>query len=183
MDNNQEETPYTIVVSVGQIEQAIFIIRDQKVLRDVTLAKLYGVETKMRNRAVKRNQDRFPEDFMFQLIPEEAESLRFHFGTSNPSRGGRRYLPYVFTEQGVAMLSSVLRSKRAIQVNVEIMRTFVRLRQMLSSHEQLAHKLNALEKKYDAQFKVVFDAIRLLMEPPLLKRRGIGFHTQKEKET
>lgn len=147
---------------------------------DATLAELYGVETKMLNRAVKRNQDRFPEDFMFQLTPEEAQTLRFHFGTSTPSRGGRRYSPYAFTEQGVAMLSSVLRSKRAVQVNVEIMRTFVRLRRMLASHVQLARKLDALEKKYDAQFKVVFDVIRQLMEPPRPKRRGIGFHTQKE---
>jgi hypothetical protein len=117
---------------------------------------------------------RFPEDFMFQLSKEEFDNLRFHFGTSS-YWGGRRYPPYAFTEQGVAMLSSVLRSQRAIQVSIEIMRAFIRLRQMLASHVELARKLDALEKKYDAQFKQVFETIRQLMAPPEPKRRPIGF--------
>jgi hypothetical protein len=129
---------------------------------------------KVLNQAVKRNIERFPEDFMFQLSEEEFSDLKSQFVTS--SWGGiRRAAPYAFTEQGVAMLSSVLRSKRAVQVNVEIMRAFVRLRRMLASNEDLARKLDALEKKYDAQFKVVFDAIRQLMAPPTPKRRQIGF--------
>ena len=143
---------------------------------DSDLAELYGVTTFNLNKAVRRNMDRFPQDFMFQLTADETRVLRFQIGMSKPKgRGGRRYLPYVFTEQGVAMLSSVLRSKRAVRVNVEIMRTFVRLRQMLSSHADLARKLETLEKKYDAQFKVVFDAIRQLMTPPEPKKQKIGF--------
>jgi hypothetical protein len=143
---------------------------------DADLAALYEVTTFNLNKAVKRNIDRFPQDFMFQLTAEEARALRFQLGMSKPTgRGGRRYLPYVFTEQGVAMLSSVLRSKRAVQVNIEIMRTFVRLRQLLASNAQLARKLEALEKKYDAQFRVVFDAIRQLMTPPEPGKRKIGF--------
>jgi len=132
--------------------------------------------------AVKRNLDRFPADFMFQLTKEEFDALRPQSATSNvkPGRGGRRTAPYAFTEQGVAMLSSVLRSARAIQVNIEIMRAFVRLRQIVASHAELARKLEALEQKYDAQFKVVFDAIRRLMAPPAEKRRPIGFHAKSE---
>jgi hypothetical protein len=149
---------------------------------DRDLADLYGVETKVLNQAVRRNADRFPADFMFQLTAEEAENLRFQIGTSNsgaaagPGHGGRRYLPYAFTEEGVAMLSSVLNSKRAVMVNIEIMRAFVRLRRLLSSNAELAKKLDALERKYDAQFKVVFDAIRELMAPPAKpENRPIGF--------
>jgi len=127
---------------------------------DDDLAELYDIPVKVLNQAVKRNRSRFPEDFMFQLTAEESDSLRSQNVTLKTGRGRhRKYLPFAFTEQGVAMLSSVLRSKRAVQVNVEIMRTFVRLRQMLASNTQLAGKLAALEKKYDAQFKVVFDAI------------------------
>jgi hypothetical protein len=149
---------------------------------DADLARLYGVSPKRLNEAVRRNRDRFPDDFIFQLTREEIEeltrqidasNLRSQFATS--SWGGRRYLPYAFTEQGVAMLSSVLRSKRAVAVNIEIMRAFVRLRRMLASNEDLARKLAALERKYDAQFKVVFDAIRELMAPPSPKRKRIGF--------
>ena len=162
------------LVPVDRIEKAILLIRGQKVMLDADLAELYGVETKMLVRAVKRNVNRFPTDFMFQLSKEEFDSLRFHFGTSS-DWGGRRYRPYAFPEQGVAMLSSVLRSRRAIQVNIEIMRAFIRLRQMLASHVELARKLDALEKKYDAQFKQVFAAIRQLMAPPEPKRRPIGF--------
>ena len=144
---------------------------------DADLAELYGVETKALNRAVKRNIGRFPGDFMFQLTTEEAERLRYQIGTLKSGRGRhRKYRPYAFTEQGVAMLSSVLHSERAVRVNIEIMRAFVQLRQMLSSHADLAHKLAALERKYDAQFKVVFDAIRELMAPPEPPRkRSIGF--------
>ncbi len=168
------------LIPVELIEKKILLIRCEKVMLDADLAELYGVETKMLVRAVKRNTDCFPPDFMIQLNKEEFESLKFHFGTSS-QWGGRRYLPYAFTEQGVAMLSSVLRSKRAVQVNVEIMRTFVKLRRMLASHAQLSRKLNVLEKKYDAQFKAVFDAIRELMKPPEPKRRQIGFHREKKR--
>lgn len=142
---------------------------------DADLAALYGVPTKALVQAVKRNRARFPGDFMFQLTAEEAARLRSQTVTSKPGRGGRRTRPYAFTEQGVAMLSSVLRSERAVAVNVEIMRAFVRLRAMLLGHEDLARKLAALERKYDAQFRVVFDAIRELMAPPSKPRRPIGF--------
>jgi hypothetical protein len=147
---------------------------------DSDLAELYGVATKVLIQAVKRNIDRFPDDFMFQLTKQELGNLRSQFVTS--SWGGRRYPPYAFTEQGVAMLSSVLRSDRAIHVNIEIMRAFVRLRQMLASNVELSRKLAALEKKYDAQFKVVFDAIRELMTPPApKKKRPIGFGPWEDK--
>ncbi len=161
------------LVPTERIESLIFLLRGHKVMLDADRAELYGVETKALNRAFMRNRERFPEDFVFQLTENEFEDLRRQIGTSR--WGGRRYLPYAFTEQGVAMLSGVLHSKRAIQVNVEIMRTFVRLRQLLASNAQLARKLEALEKKYDAQFKVVFDAIRQLMSPPEPKKRKIGF--------
>ena len=166
------------VIPLEQIEKRIFFLRGQKVLLSTALAELYGLETKVLVQAVKRNLDRFPDDFMFQLSPKEPAVLRSQIVTSNEKsgRGGRRYPPYAFTEQGVAMLSSVLHSDRAVHVNIEIMRAFVRLRQMLASHANLARKLAALEKKYDAQFRVVFDAIRELMTPPEpKKKRPIGF--------
>jgi len=164
------------VIPVERIEKAILLIRRQKVMLDADLAALYGVETRVLVQAVKRNLERFPEDFMFQLSKEEADFLRSQIVTLKRGRGQHsKYLPYVFTEQGVAMLSSVLRSPRAIKVNIEIMRAFIRLRKMLASHAELAQKLDALEKKYDAQFRVVFDAIRQLMAPPEAKRRPIGF--------
>jgi phage regulator Rha-like protein len=153
----------------------ILLLRGHKVLLDADLAALYGVTTKRLNEQVRRNRSRFPEDFMFQLTSEEVASLRSQFATSNRGRGGRRYAPYAFTEQGVAMLSTVLNSERAIQVNIEIMRAFVRLREILASNAELARKMDALEKKYDSQFKVVFDAIRQLMAPPEAKKRKIGF--------
>lgn len=168
-----------ILVPQERITQVILMIRRQKVILDEDLADLYQVETKVLNRAVKRNPGRFPEDFMFQLNIEEFANLRFQFGTSR--WGGRRYPPYAFTEQGVAMLSSVLRSDRAIKVNVEIIRAFVRLRQMLASHAELAHKLAALEKKYDGQFKIVFDTIRQLMTPPKTERKRIGFQVRERR--
>lgn len=163
------------VIPVERVEKRIFLIRGQKVMLDTDLAKLYGVPTKSLNLAVKRNLKRFPEDFLFQLTPEEFESLRFHFETSK-GRGGRRYLPHAFTEYGVSMLSSVLNSERAILVNIEIMRTFGRLRHLLNTHKDLARKLVELEQKYDSQFKDVFDAIRRLMTPPPTSRRKIGFN-------
>jgi len=165
----------TNILPSEPIERSILLIRGHKVMLDADLAELYGVETRALLQAVSRNQKRFPEDFMFQMSKEEYELLRSQIVISKKGRGGRRYLPYVFTEQGVAMLSSVLRSERAVQVNVEIMRAFVRLRRMLASNEELARKLAALEKKYDSQFRVVFDAIRGLMAPPEPNKRKIGF--------
>ncbi len=171
-----------LAIPSERIEQAILLIRGQKVMLDCDLAELYAVETSNLNKAVKRNLDRFPEDFMFQLTREEWDALRFQIGTSNKTaRGGRRYFPYAFTEQGVAMLSSVLRSKRAVKVNIEIMRAFVRLRQLMATHADLARKLADLERKYDKQFQVVFEAIRQLMTPPDPPRRPIiGFQAEKE---
>jgi hypothetical protein len=159
-----------------RIERSIKFVRGQKVLLDTDLSDLYEVDTKILNKAVKRNIDRFPADFMFQLSDAEWESLRSQFVTSK-GRGGRRYPPYAFTEQGIAMLSSVLRSKRAVRVNVEIMRTFVRLRELLASHKDLARKLDELERRFDKQFQVVFEAIRQLMTPPDdgKPKRRIGF--------
>jgi len=164
-----------------RIEKQIYLLRGHKVMLDSDLAALYGVTTFNLNKAVKRNLDRFPEDFCFQLSKKEYEALRFQIGILKSGRGQhRKYLPYVFTEQGVAMLSSVLHSKRASMVNVAIMRTFVKLRLMLASNRNLARRLETLEKKYDVQFKVVFDAIRKLMEEGgrLPARRQIGFHTE-----
>lgn len=164
------------LVPIDRIEKAILLIRRQKVMLDADLATLYGVETRALVQAVKRNLERFPNDFMFQLSKEEAAFLTSQIVTLKKGRGQhRKYLPYVFTEQGVAMLSSVLRSPRAIQVNIEVMRAFIRLRKMLASTAELARKLDALEKKYDAQFKGVFEAIRQLMMSPKPKRRAIGF--------
>ncbi len=161
------------MISREPIERKIFLIRSQKVMLDVHLARLYKVPTKSLNLAVKRNIMRFPNDFMFRLTQTEVQNLRFQIETS--SWGGRRYLPYAFTEQGVAMLSSVLQSKRAVLVNIAIMRTFVRLRQILAAHKDLARKLEDLERKYDVQFRVVFNAIDRLMTPPEPPRKRIGF--------
>ncbi len=154
-------------------------MRGQKVMLDSDLADLYGVTTFNLNKAVKRNTDRFPTDFMFQLADTEYRSLTFQTGISKGGkRGGRRYLPYAFTEQGVAMLSSVLRSKRAVLVNVAIMRAFVKVREMMAAHKDLAQKLEKLERrfdKHDGQFKMVFGALRKLIEVPEPPRRRIGF--------
>jgi hypothetical protein len=192
------------------IERCIFVIRGERVMLDYHLAKLYGVGTKRIIEAVKRNSERFPDDFAFQLTNQEVIALRSQFATSNvqhldmlgdlqtaetareneeiqqvtdkgfrsrigQGRGGRRRNPYVFTEEGVAMLSSVLNAPRAVSVNVEIMRVFVRMRRMIASNENLTKKLDTLEQKYDQQFKVVFDAIRELMKPAALPKRRIGF--------
>lgn len=169
------------LVPLQRIDEAILLIRGQKILLDRDLARLYGVTTFNLNKAVKRNLDRFPADFMFQITTEEADDLRFHFGISSSGHGGRRYLPYAFTEQGVAMLSGVLRSPRAVQVNVAIMRAFVRLREALALHKDLAHKLAELERKiagYDASIQSLFEAIRQLMSPPGRPKREIGFHAK-----
>jgi phage regulator Rha-like protein len=173
-------------ISVEVIEKKIYLIRGHKVMLDSYLSKLYGIETSNLNKAVKRNINRFPQDFMFQLTREEADFLRFQIGMSKTeSRGGRRYLPYAFTEQGVAMLSSVLNSDRAVQVNIAIMRAFVKLREMISTHKELASKFFELERKierHDEDIKVIFDAIRELMTPPPHTKKGrIGFKREKEK--
>ncbi|HKO96813.1 MAG TPA: ORF6N domain-containing protein [Pyrinomonadaceae bacterium] len=170
------------LIPTERIESAIYLIRGEKVMLDRDLALLYEVETKMLNRAVKRNLKRFPSDFMFQLTADETDGLRYQIGTSKKGRGGRRYLPYVFTEQGVAMLSSVLNSERALLVNVEIIRAFVKLRQMLASNAEFSRRLDKLESKYDQQFKVVFDAIRGLMSSPLRDRKEIGFRSRSVKQ-
>ncbi|HEV2613999.1 MAG TPA: ORF6N domain-containing protein [Gammaproteobacteria bacterium] len=173
------ENLYPIVLSSEEIQQSILFVRGQKVMLDKHLAMLYGVQTKVLLQSIKRNSDRFPTDFMFQLTPDEFQNLRSHAEISK--RGGRRYQPYAFTEQGVAMLSSVLNSKQAIQVNIEIMRAFVNLRQVVSSHKELQQKLQELEKKCDKKFNVVFEAIRQLMMPPEPpKKRPIGFHAWKD---
>jgi hypothetical protein len=175
-------SPHSEAVSSSAIAQNIFYVRGQKVMLDADLARLYRVETKTLNRAVQRNRERFPADFMFQLSVEEHEILRCQIGTLRSGRGQyRKFLPYAFTEQGVAMLSSVLRSKRAVLVNVEIVRAFVRLRELLASNEDLARKLATLEGKYDRQFRVVFDAIRQLMSQPTTAGRPIGFTADIEK--
>ena len=163
-------------IPIEVIERRILVVRGHNVILDSHLAELYEVPTFRLNEAVKRNRSRFPEDFMFQLTREEAESLISQFAMSKSGRGGRRTQPYVFTEQGVAMLSSVLNSERAIAVNIAIMRTFVRLRRILATHKQLAERLAAIEKHYDQRFKVVFDILKQLMEPPPeLPKRRIGF--------
>jgi phage regulator Rha-like protein len=163
------------LVPVERIERAIILVRGEKVLLDRDLAEIYGVETKVLNQAVKRNPSRFPSDFMFQLTGEEWESLRSQFVTLKRGEH-RKYLPYAFTEHGALMLANVLNSERAAQTSVQVVRAFVRLRQMLASNAELARKLAAMEKKYDAQFKVVFDAIRRLMSPPPKPKREMGFH-------
>ena len=163
------------VIPIERIEQRIFLLRGQKVMLSPHLAELYGVEPRVLMQAVKRNLERFPDDFMFQLAPQEVRSSRSQIVTLKQGQN-IKYLPYAFTEQGVAMLSSVLHSRRAIRVNVEIIRTFIRLRQLLASRADLAAKLGEMEKKCDAQFKIVFDAIRHLVSPPTATPRNqIGF--------
>jgi hypothetical protein len=171
------------------IEDTILLIRGKRVILDHDLARLYGVATKVLNQAVKRNLDRFPEDFMFQLTKAETEEcqrlkrLRSQIVTLKKARGTHiKYQPYAFIEHGILMLSSVLKSPRAVQVNIQIMRTFVRLRQMLASNEILIERLNELEENYDAKFKIVFRAIRQLMNPQAVKRKPIGFGPQVAKK-
>ncbi len=161
-------------IPVEQVENAILLVRGEKVILDSDLAALYDVETRSLVQAVKRNSERFPSDFMFQLSRKESDSLRSQSVISK-GRGGRRYLPYVFTEHEAIMAANVLNSKTAVQASVQVVRAFIRLRQMLASNAELARKLSEIERKYDAQFKVVFDAIRQLMTPPQPQRRQIGF--------
>lgn len=165
------------LIPVELIERRIYLIRGEKVMLDSELAELYGVETKALSRAVIRNGDRFPKDFMFQLTRREYDSLRCQIGTLKRGQHSK-YFPRVFTEQGVAMLSSVLRSPRAVQVNIAIIRAFVRLRRLLASHKDLAQRLDALEKKCDGRFRQVFDAIRELMDGPEAPSKRIGFLTE-----
>ena len=183
-----------IVLKPENVAQLVFFIRGEKVMFDADLAMLYGVEVRSLNQAVARNRKRFPADFMFQLTDDElaalrsqlvisksptsqaSSRLRSQIVTSNTRRGGRRYLPYAFTEQGVAMLSSVLRSARAVEVNIAIMRTFVQLRRLMDTNRDLARKIEALEKKYDEQFAEVFAAIKELIAPPAPLKKQIGFH-------
>ena len=165
-------------IIIENIEKIIYAIRGQKVMLDSDLAELYEVETKYFNKAVKRNTDRFPKDFMFQLTKEENECLRFQIGTSNTQgSGGRRYLPFAFTEHGVAMLSSILNSERAIKVNISIIRTFIKMRMLLASDESLTDKLESLEKGTDKLFRIVFerlDNIESETAPIPKKRKKIG---------
>ena len=162
-----------VSLPVEVIEKKILLLRGQKVMLDRDLAELYGVETKNLNKAVTRNIERFPDDFMFQLTEDELSDLKFHFGTS--SWGGTRKRPRAFTQEGIAMRSGILRSERAVKVNIAIMRAFVKLREMLASNKELARKLEEMEHKYDEQFKVVFDAIRALMPSSDKPKRDIGF--------
>jgi hypothetical protein len=169
------------IIAISRITRAIFIVRGAKVLLDADLARLYGVTTGNLNKAVRRNRDRFPTDFMFRLNWEEARNLRFQFGIS--SWGGRRVPPYAFTEQGVAMLSSVLKSERAVKVNIAIMRAFVKLRETLETNRELARKFSDLERrlgKHDKEIAAILDAIRQLMAPPEKPKREIGFHDREQ---
>ena len=199
--------PEPVVISTEAIAPLVHWLRHEKVMLDSDLAELYGVEVRVLNQAVKRNIERFPADFMFQLSAEEDELVKSsrsqtvtlknehasgppenssQSGTSSPLRSQfvilkqgqhRKFLPYAFTEQGVAMLSSVLRSQRAVEVNIAIMRTFVQLRRLMDSNRDLAQKIGEMEDKYDGQFRVVFDAIRQLISPPAEPSRELGFHT------
>jgi len=189
MPRKKNLTTQSLSVSIQLVERRIYLIRGQKVMIDFDLAELYGVPTKRLNEQVSRNRTRFPDDFMFRLTKEEAEVLRSQFAISNPNLrsqiatsrsgyGGRRYLPYAFTEQGVAMLSSVLNSEQAIEVNIAIMRAFVRLRQMLETNEELNRKFAAVIRKlstHDKYFRVVFDELKKLTERPVESNRQIGF--------
>ncbi len=161
------------VVLIENLINKIIFLRGQKVMLDIDLAKLYGVETRVLNQAVARNLERFPKDFMYQLTNKEFIILKSQFVTS--SWGGRRYPPYAFTEQGIAMLSSVLHSERAIKVNITIMRAFVKLRELLLTNKELSQKLQEMEQKYDKQFKIVFEVLQQLMETPDKPRKEIGF--------
>jgi hypothetical protein len=167
-------TKALVKIPAERIENAILLIRGEKLILDSDLAALYGVETRTLLQAVKRNRERFPSDFMIQLTRKESDSLRSQIVISK-GRGGRRYLPYAFSEHGAIMAASVLNSKTAVETSVQVVRAFVRLRQMLASNKELAHKLIELERRYDTQFKVVFDAIRELMTTPEPKRKQIGF--------
>jgi flagellar capping protein FliD len=171
----------TTLISIELIASKIYLIRGIKVMLDRDLAELYGVETKALKQAVRRNIDRFPADFMFEMTKSEFENWRSQIVTSKSDKMGLRYKPMAFTEQGVAMLSSVLRSKRAIHVNIQIMRAFTQLRKMLSTHKDLKRKIESMEKKYDEQFQIVFEAIKQLLSEEDKPKKKIGF-TVKEKQ-
>ncbi len=168
-------TKSLVKIPPERVEKIILLIRGEKVILDSDLAALYGVSTSRFNEQVTRNRSRFPIDFCFRLTEGEWKSLISQFATSKLGRGGRRKLPYVFTEHGAIMAANILNSERAVQASVQVVRAFVKLRQMLASNAELARKLNELEKKYDRQFKIVFDAIRQLMVPPSAKTKPIGF--------
>jgi hypothetical protein len=168
----------TDIMPIARIIGRIYLLRGKKVIMDRDLAGLYEVETGQLKRAVRRNIERFPNDFMFELTKSELVDWRCQFGTSNGDKMGLRYSPMVFTEQGVAMLSSVLRSKRAIQVNIQIMRAFAELRRMLATHDKLARRVDEMEKKYDEQLQVVFETIKQLMTPPEKPCKKIGFEVE-----
>jgi hypothetical protein len=173
------------LIAAPAIEKRILVVRERQVMLDEDLADLYGVETKRLIQQVKRNLKRFPEDFMFQLDKTEAEALRSQFATSNDGRGGRRYAPYVFTEQGVAMLSAVLRSDRAIAVNIEIMRAFVELRRVASSYAAIEKRFEEIERDlggHDEQLKQIFKTLRQLISPPARPKRPIGFRPPEDEE-
>jgi len=173
--NNKKRTSTTYLVPQEIVESKIYLLRNEKIMLDSDLARLYNVETKQLKRAVNRNIDRFPDDFMLRLTGEEYRVLRCQTGTLEKGQHSK-YLPYAFSEQGIAMLSSVLNSKRAILVNIQIIRTFTKLRKLLLSHEELKMEITSMERKYDQQFKIVFDAIRQLLTPPEKPKRRIGFH-------
>lgn len=173
------------LIPVARIARAIYLIRGHRVMLDADLARIYGVTTKRLNQQVNRNRDRFPADFMFQLTPEEDRALRLRIATSNTGRGGRRYLPLAFTEHGAIMLAAVLNTPVAVQASLRVVRAFVRLREMLSAHKELAVKLDELERKlssHDGQIQTLFDAIRELMVQPEPPPKPIGFHV-KDRET
>jgi ORF6N domain len=187
MADRKQQDGLTRIDVAPAIERRIFVIRERQVMLDEDLADLYGVETKRLTEQVKRNLERFPEDFMFQLRKDEAAALRSQIATSNVGRGGRRYTPYVFTEQGVAMLSSVLRSKRAIAVNIEIMRAFVELRRLAGSYAALQERLDGLEREmterlgqHDEQLEQIFQALHQLIAPPPRSERPVGFRVREE---
>ena len=170
------------IISIELIENKIYFIRNKKVMLDGDLAELYGISTKRLNEQVRRNIDRFPEDFMFILSKEESDSLRSQFATLKKGRGQHsKYLPYAFTEHGAIMAATILNSPRAVEMSIFVVRAFVKLREMLSSHKDLKRKIEEMEKKYDSQFKIVFNAIKELMSPPEKPIRKIGFKTEKEK--
>jgi ORF6N domain len=175
-------TQSLIALPLERVESAILLIRGEKVILDSDLAALYGVSTARLNQQVNRNLTRFPGDFMFRLTQTEFNNLILQNATSKKGRGGRRKLPYVFTEHGALMAANVLNSERAVQASVQVVRAFVKLRQLLASHADLARKLDALEKKYDRQFKVIFDAIRLLMTPAPANAKSIGFRASDAKK-
>ena len=170
------------IISIELIENKIYFIRNKKVMLDGDLAELYGISTKRLNEQVRRNIDRFPEDFMFILSKEESDSLRSQIATLKKGRGQHsKYLPYAFTEHGAIMAATILNSPRAVEMSIFVVRAFVKLREMLSSHKDLKRKIEEMEKKYDSQFKIVFNAIKELMSPPEKPIRKIGFKTEKEK--